>query len=168
MAGTPQRRAERERLVAQVDDFCELLLQGMSDKAACRAFGINVGALYRVEQENSDVAARLAQARKAGAAAMASETLDIADELSALPTADPVRVATARISSRQWLVARRNREEFGDAKPGVAVQVNVSGLHLTALREPPALAVATAEPLPAPLDAEPSAEAEPLSLNDLL
>ena len=164
VAGTPKRRAELEKLKVGLDEFCDLLAEGLSDREACRRFGINGGVLYKLMQEDSGAAARLAHARKAGAAAMASETLDIADELAEQPLVDPVKAAAHRIATRQWLAARRNREEYGDAK-GVAVQVKVHGLPPTALRDPPQVIEAQViepEPLPAPSDGEPA------SLNDLL
>src|SRR5574340_738310 len=112
----------------------------MSDRKACAALGLNgTGALYKLQEEDSALAARFAHARRAGAAAMASECLDIADDLVEHETADPVRVANARIAQRQWLAARRNREEFGDSAK-VAVQINVADMHLTALRAGTALA----------------------------
>src|SRR5574340_551894 len=109
----------------------------MSDRKACAALGLNgTGALYKLQEEDSALAARFAHARRAGAAAMASECLDIADDLVEHETADPVRVANARIAQRQLLAARRNREEFGDSAK-VAVQINVADMHLTALQDVP-------------------------------
>lgn len=171
MPGTPKRRAELELLRSKLDELCELIAAGKTDKAALRELGINgTGALYKLQEEDSAAADRLARARKTGAAAMASETVDIADELElqGILLADPVRVATARITTRQWLAGKRNREEFGDAK-GVAVQVNVNGLHLQAVRQ---LSQAVDVQV---IDVEPEPELEPVpqldapeSLNDLL
>lgn len=135
MPGTPKRRAELELLRSKLDELCELIAAGKTDKAALRELGINgTGALYKLQEEDSAAADRLARARKSGAAAMASEVVDIADELTEDETADPVRVAQGRITTRQWLAGKRDREGFGDAK-GVAVQVNVNGLHLQAVRQ---------------------------------
>jgi hypothetical protein len=93
---------------------------------------------------------------------MASETIDIADELQAELTADPVRVAQARITTRQWLAARRNREELGDS-PKVAVQLNIADMHLTALKAPAQAQVIDVQGLPVP-----QGDPEPQSLDDLL
>lgn len=176
MAGTPKRRAERERLRQQIDVMSDLLAQGLSDKAACERMGINIGSLYWVEQHDPAAADKLARARKAGAVAMTSETLDIADELTKHDTVDPVKSAMARIGVRQWLAARRNRELFGDARPQVGVSVSVAGLHLTALRT---VQPADSEPVALPQQREPVAlpqrepaqlpqQREPANLNDLL
>ena len=161
MAGTPKRRAELELLRSKLDELCEHLMDGCSDREAMRRMGFNgTGALYKLQEEDSAAADQLARARKAGAAAMASSVIDIADELLEHPLADPVRVAQGRITTRQWLAGKRNREEFGDAK-GVAVQVNINGLHLQAVRQ-----------LSQPIDGEavevqPALEA-PQSIDDLL
>lgn len=162
MAGTPKRRAELAKLRAGLEEFCELLLAGKTDKQACAEFGVNVGVLYKLMQEDADAAASLARARKAGAIAMASETVDIADELELHILADPVKVANARISTRQWLAARRNREELGDS-PKVAVQLNIADMHLTALKAPAPAQVIDVQVLPAPQE-----QPKPESLDDLL
>lgn len=167
MAGTPKRRQELELLRSKVDELCDKLREGLSDRKACAALGLNgTGALYKLQEEDSALAARFALARRAGAAAMASECLDIADDLVEHETADPVRVANARIAQRQWLAARRNREEFGDSAR-VAVQINVADMHLTALRAGTvhALPVIEGEARELPPASE---DAEPMSLNDLL
>lgn len=164
MAGTPKRRAELALLKEKLEELCELLAAGRTDKQALKELGLNgTGALYRLQEEDSAAMERLARARRVGATAMASETIDIADELELNALADPVRVANARISSRQWLAARRNREELGDS-PKVAVQLNIADMHLTALKVPAQAQVIDVEVLPAPQEQP----AEPGSLDELL
>lgn len=164
MAGTPKRRAELALLREKLEELCDLIAAGRTDKQALKELGLNgTGALYRLQEEDSEAAARLARARRVGATAMASETIDIADELQAELTADPVRVAQARISSRQWLAARRNREELGDS-PKVAVQLNIADMHLTAIKTPALPQPIDVEVLPVPQDQP----AEPGSIDDLL
>ena len=164
MAGTPKRRAELALLREKLEELCDLIAAGKTDKQALKELGLNgTGALYRLQEEDSEAAARLARARRIGATAMASETIDIADELEQHPLADPVRVANARISSRQWLAARRNREELGDS-PKVAVQLNIADMHLTAIKTPALPQPIDVEVLPVPQDQP----AEPGSIDDLL
>lgn len=163
MAGNPIRRAERQRLLDNLEEFAELLEAGETDKQALADFGVNVGVLYKLERENSDVAERLARARKAGAAAMMSETVDIADELQLAVLADPVRVAQVRIQTRQKLASVRDRDQFGD-RPTTAVQVNINGLHLMALKA----ATAADRALPHDVIEGELAEPAPLKLDDLL
>ena len=163
MAGTPKRREERQRLLDGLEDFADILATGASDKQALAEFGISVGVLYKLEQENKDVAERLTRARRAGAAGMMSETLDIADELTKHAAADPVRVATARIQVRQRLAGLRDREQFGDKPAQTNVQVNISGLHLTALK-----AATQGTPMLEAEYVEVVNEPLPITLNDLL
>lgn len=163
MAGTPKRREERQRLLDNLEDLAELLESGDTDKQALAVFGINSGVLYKLEQENKDVAERLARARKTGAAAMMDDTVSIADELLGAKLADPVRVAQTRITTRQKLAGVRDRERFGDKPSQTNVQVNVNGLHLLALKAAtqgvPALEAEYVEVVNEPL---------PITLNDLL
>jgi hypothetical protein len=81
------------------------------------------------------------RARRAGAAALAEQTLAIAE--GELPTvnpitgelvSDPVR-DKMRIQTRQWMAERRDRATWGQAKEGVTI--NIAGLHLDALRARP-------------------------------
>jgi hypothetical protein len=81
------------------------------------------------------------RARRAGAAAMAEQTLAIAE--GELPTVHPVTgeliVDPARdklrIQTRQWVAERRDRATWGTVKDGVTI--NIAGLHLDALRARP-------------------------------
>ncbi len=82
------------------------------------------------------------RARKAGAAALAEQTLAIAEgELPTIhpitgePVLDPSR-DKLRIQARQWLAERRDRATWGAAKEGLTI--NVAALHLDALRARPA------------------------------
>ena len=81
------------------------------------------------------------RARKAGAAALAEQTLAIAEgamptkhPITGEPVADPSR-DKLRIQARQWLAERRDRATWGAAKEGVTI--NIAGLHLDALRAKP-------------------------------
>lgn len=167
MAGQRKTREAAAALRERVEELCGLLADGKSDRAAAHALGFTSPApIYKLCDEDSAVAAAVARARRQGAAAMASDALDIADELQEHPTADPVRVANLRINQRQWLAARYNREQFGDSAK-VAVQINVADMHLTALRAGTELALPVIEGEACELP--PSEEdAEPTSLNDLL
>lgn len=166
MAGNPIRMQQMADLLERLEELEDELRQGKSDKEAMSALGIPLGALYRLEAKNEAAAERIACARRDGAKAMVSETIDIADELELQIMVDPVRSAQSRINVRQWLAAKRNREMFGE-QAKVAVQVNVNNLHLTALRagqQTPAIdvEVVDAELVQAP--ALPAAD----NLNDIL
>lgn len=67
---------------------------------------------------------------------MASQVMDIADDVAEFALADPVRVAEMRIKARQWTAGKLDKETYGEQK-GAAVTVNIAGLHLDALRRQP-------------------------------
>lgn len=134
MAGHPKRKADLERFMLALDDICDAIRGGATDKAACTEHGVVLaGTIYTAMERDATVAAKVERARREGAAAMASQTVDIADELAKKVKADPVRVAQARIGTRQWLAGKRNREAFGEQR-GPQVQLNIGALHLTAAR----------------------------------
>lgn len=95
---------------------------------------------------------------------MANETLDLADELVLQPKGDPVQIAKLQIEARRWL-AGKNNPRYDTQRAGVAVQVNVGGLHLTALKAAPAAVVHEQQPM---IDVEYSPVQEEGSLADLL
>lgn len=166
MAGSPIRRQQTAELKARWEELCEEIEAGASDAQALRSLGFSFGVaiMRRVEKEDSALADQLARARKAGAASMMSETIDIADEVAEFAVlADPVRTAQLRINVRQQLASKVDRERYGDSK-GVQVNVNVNALHLTAIKS-------DAEPLPV-IEAEVREVEQPalpqLSLDDLL
>jgi len=68
-------------------------------------------------------------ARAASAAALAEESMEIADKASELGTSK----ARLQMESRQWLAGVYNREEFGVKQ--TAVQVNIGALHIDAMRQ---------------------------------
>lgn len=147
MAGTPMRNAQARILKERLEELVDALSEGLTDSEAMRRLGIKRHALGWLESHDTDAAEAIQRARKQGAIAMASDTVDIADKLELNVMADPVRVAQARIGTRQWLASRRNREAFGE-QAKVAVQVNVGNLHLTALqhsRQTPAIGVDVVE-----------------------
>ncbi len=166
MAGNPKRRQQEAELREVWDELCDMIAAGATDKQALEAFGVtSTVVFYRLVRNDETLAASLARAREAGADAMASEAVDIVDDLQHVPKADPVRVALARADRRAWLAGTRNQRYAPRAGGNVAVQVNVQALHLQALRAPA---------LPAPsqevidVDAVPVAGEGDASLADLL
>lgn len=166
MAGNPIRRQQVAELEARLDELCDLLLGGASDKQAMRELGFpSAHALYVLAKRNEEASLRIARAREAGATAMASETIDLADELAISPKNDPVQVAKLQIEARRWL-AGKNNARYDTQRAGVAVQVNVGALHLQALKATAAVAL---EAQPEPLADVEYAEVEEVgSLADLL
>jgi len=83
--------------------------------------------------------ATLDRAARMGASLYAEETIEIADHAVGL-LADALTATRMRISTRQWLAERMNREQFGAANANSTtntqnIQVNIGQLHLSALLE---------------------------------
>jgi hypothetical protein len=135
MAGNSKRREAAAALRLVWDDFLAELREGKSLKVACQAVGLaSDSGLYYLLKQDSTLAEQIASARRDGAHALMSQTLDIADETAEFALVDPLRSAEQRIKVRQHLAARLNREDYGDQGKGVNVSVNIAGLHLDALR----------------------------------
>lgn len=139
MSGIAKRRIFAAQLLEVWQDFLAELREGKSIKQACIAVGLasDSGYYYAVKQDQALIA-EVAQARKEGAHALMSQTIDIADETAEFALVDPLRSAEQRIKVRQHLAARLNRDDYGEQQRGAQVTVNIAGLHLDALRRAPA------------------------------
>jgi hypothetical protein len=76
-----------------------------------------------------DAKARLALARREGAAALVEQSVSIADD--APETAGGVSKAKLQVGTRQWLAEKADPEQFGSR---VQVAVSLGQLHLDAMR----------------------------------
>lgn len=157
MAGNPKRREQEAQLREVWEELCDLIAAGATDKQALEAFGVySTVVFYRLVRNDETLAASLARAREAGADAMASESLDIVDELVHEKKADPVRVALARADRRAWLAGTRNARYAAKSGGNVAVQVNVQALHLQAVRAAAALPAPAVEVIEAEVIEQPA------------
>ena len=98
----PETRLQLLRLVAD----------GQTVAAACRALQVPRGAPFWWGRADPRYAVALAHARKAGAAAMAGDALDIADEPGL--DRDGIQQARLRVATRQWMAARLDPEAWGE------------------------------------------------------
>jgi hypothetical protein len=164
MTGRPKFQADKVWIVENIEELCEAIASLGTQHKALAKYGKSASALAAVMGENPDIESRVMRARRIGISGLVEETVQLADELEGHELVDPIQVVKLQSANRQWLAARINRAEFGDA-PKVALQVNVGDMHLTALR---AKALPAPEPaaLPAPdvVDIEPL----PVGLADLL
>lgn len=134
MAGNPKRRQQEQELAERLDELCDLLRGGASDKQAMKEMGFpSAHPMYALAKREESVRLALVRAREDGAHAMSSEVLDLADELVLIPKVDPIRVAQLQMDARKWLAGKRNAQ-FADSKAAIGVQVNVGALHLQALK----------------------------------
>lgn len=127
MAGQPKRASDLARLRAG-DDLAELIFErleeGVGYSRICMETGIGKAALldWLDDERNAERASR---ARARAAAALADETVEIADSS---------REAKLRIATRQWLAERFDRVRFGQ-KVEYEVKGNITHLHLQALQD---------------------------------
>lgn len=134
MAGTPKRHEDLQAL--QTSDVgqrvLEMLAAGKSITQICLATGLGKRALgdWLEAPEQAEAASR---ARAQAATVLATEVLDIADEVDADHPGE-VNKAKIRIGARQWLAERWNRGVYGAPQRGAEVTVNINAVHLDALR----------------------------------
>ena len=131
MAGHIKRRTIASNLDKVGEHtLLEKIASGMTMAGLARDLRISNLSLYNWIKQDPDRQERFRQARALAADAWADECLDIADG------ADHVSANADRlkIETRKWLAGVTNPEKF-QSKPTTAVQVNVSQLHLDALRQ---------------------------------
>lgn len=126
MAGQPKRRDDLARLASD-GQLAELiwarLEEGVGYTRICLETHIGKAALLEwLDQEEN--AERASRARARAAAALADESVEIADE-----SRDP----KLRVSTRQWVAERFDRVRFGQ-KIEHQVTGSVTHMHLAALR----------------------------------
>ena len=126
-------RLEAPELQAKVMSY---LARGVSVANTAHDLGVSHLALHLWTKDPCR-AAEVAEARRAGAAKLAEETVAIADgqlpltDANGEPVADPSR-DKLRIAARQWVAERRDRQTWGQPKD--TMTVNIGALHLDALR----------------------------------
>lgn len=177
MAGSPQKREQRERLDAAEDEIIELLATTATLNEIASRYGVSRGVLSRW-MEHERRADACARARARAADAIAERAVERAQETynrAGLGFADKVEVAAAKLATDvdRWIAGIWNRDKYGEQRG--AVTVNLAVLHLDALRQPTAAlrpAERAVEALPDVTDVEalPVADAapQPVRLEDLL
>jgi hypothetical protein len=139
MAGHPKTTRGLARLAAYPEvqaKAMQLLATGRAVADIAYELGLGNLALHRWLHDPVR-SAEVAEARRAGAAKLAEETVAIADgampvtDANGEPVADPSR-DKLRIATRQWVAERRDRQTWGTPKD--TVTVNIGALHLDALR----------------------------------
>jgi hypothetical protein len=111
----------------------DAVLQRVADGHTLRSIALEVGCTRSIINEwlyhDKERAALYLHARATAAACHAETALDIADNCSETGTSK----ARLQVETRQWLAGVYDREQFGQQKPGVTV--NIGHLHLDALRQ---------------------------------
>jgi len=158
MAGRPTlKKLEQDIRDAGGDEVIfERIAEGEKLKEIARSFGVSRALLYDWRDRGGDDRKKgWSTAMRARAAAQAEEAGEILDNLvgSEISNAD-VKLATERANYRKWLASKLDPETFGEQQ-GVQVQLNISQLHLQALKAANAAATLPAsQPAPELLPAE--------------
>jgi hypothetical protein len=105
---------------------------GVTLKEMSARLDVTEDAFWGWIRSNEDRHAAFARAREAAAHLLAEQTLDIADTA----TPQDAQVAKLRTDTRRWLASKWNQGVYGD-KAATTVNVNVTDLHLQALRKAP-------------------------------
>lgn len=109
----------------------QLAEQGMSIDGIAAEMQIPRGSINKWldAAENS---ALFARARTRAADALATETLEIADNVEEDPVA--IQKAKLRSDNRKWIAAKWDAARYGDQKQGVNVNISLGELHLRAVK----------------------------------
>lgn len=131
MAGNPLKRA----MLAGISKLGGLnpILDRVANGETIRSIAVDVGCSRSMLTEwlhnDAERRALYLRARATSADALAESALDIADASSETGTSK----ARLQVETRQWLAGVYDREQYGQQKPGVTV--NIGQLHLDALRQ---------------------------------
>ena len=164
MPGRPKRKQDLVLLEKMGEEpVRELLESAMPIAEVCRTLGVGKRALMEWLEADPRRARLRSESRARAAHILAEEAIVIADDTAGETQRDRLRVDT-----RKWLAARWNQAEFAE-KPQTAIQLNINGLHLDALKSVNELVQVDNTPddalphddvLPAP-EPEPEPEPEP-------
>ena len=135
MASQPFKRA----FVAQVKTrggwsvIYDRIASGETLAAIAKDYGCSRSWLSRILNEDERRKELLHTAKREGAGAHAEEALRLVDEAPA--ERDAIAKARLQAEHRRWMAGVYDREQFGEAVPGLNVNVlNVAQLHLEALQ----------------------------------
>lgn len=140
MPGRPVEAFFEEQLEAQGgwDSIFERKASGETQTEIARSYGVSQGWLSRIIDKDPERAKAWKAAKEAAAQVYADEAKQILDECP--PDRDAVALARERSGVRRWLSSVYDRKQFGEAKTGIEVNLNVGELHLASLRHREVLA----------------------------
>ena len=132
MPGQPKTKA----MIKQLDEIGEErlfedLMLGMTATQMKKKWKIGNRSFYKWLTLSEGRKYRYDKARKAGADALAEETLAIADDPNLTP--EEVKLASLKIDTRKWLASRINSENWG-SKNDPTVNISIADMHMEALK----------------------------------
>jgi hypothetical protein len=132
MAGRPRTRTHLAKVKRNggVDAILALVASGKTLVEIAGQWGVSRQLLSHVANADSNKD-RYARARREAAAALAEQSLEIADQVEEDPNA--LGKAKLQVDTRRWMAARMDPETWAERQqPQVAIQIN--GLHTDSLR----------------------------------
>lgn len=114
------------------DELVALAEQGLGIDAIAKAMRIPRGSITMWLKEGNH-GSLFARAREAAADHLAVEALEIADELDRSAPGEVAR-DRLRVDTRKWLASKWNAAQYGEAKQGLNVNLNLGDLHLQAVK----------------------------------
>lgn len=133
MAGRPQTRTQLAKIKRNggVDTLFDLVSSGKTLAEVGRLWGVSRQLLSNVANADTNKDA-YARARRESAAALAEQSLEIADQVEEDPNA--LGKAKLQVDTRRWMAARMDPETWAERQqPQVAIQIN--SLHMDSLRQ---------------------------------
>ena len=135
MAGRPLRTQGIMELIAQESTMHPYLLERIANGDSMRDIATEEGYTLAALMAFLSAPERrqsLLDARASAAAAMVSDSIQIADNGADTSAPDPAR-DKLRVQARQWAASRMDRAAWGQ-QSGPSVEVNVANLYLGAMR----------------------------------
>lgn len=144
MAGRPYLRRFEQRIQEEGGDdaIFDRVAAGEPLKKIAESYDTSVTTLYRwiyggrpsqdPNKPPSPRALAYKEAKAMSAEPLADEAGEILDSAKPVTSAEAT-IVKARAEHRRWLAGIRDREQFGDAQPQVAVNVSLGDLHFEAL-----------------------------------
>ena len=133
MAGMPIRKKRKDNvavlketgmLVQAMESLIESVAEGMTLQRACQNAELHYPWVAVELFDNEALAAKFDAARRARAAKLAEETIEIADDLSGESNQE-AKKAELQIRARQWLAAKEHPERWGDKVRVESVNINL-------------------------------------------
>ncbi len=137
MAGQPLTRRMAARIADEGGDSVVLdrVADGVALTQIAKDLGVGRETLRRWCNKTPARKQAYLDAKSAAAGALVEEAGQILDDAS-VESGPHIQKARSRAEHRRWLASKRDRAQYGeDAKLQIGVALDLSGLHLSALRE---------------------------------
>lgn len=123
----------RDKLSAAEDEILQLFAGANTVKDVCKRYDVARDTLWKWINADHDRLARYKAALKESGSAWAEKAAEALEEAKGESSAE-VQLAKARADFYWRMAERRDRDQYGEEKNRVDLNVNIGDLHLNALR----------------------------------